>query len=297
MNYDIIVLTEDRYWKPAKSNQYITNLLKEDQFLLDALRGIGLRCERLPWSHPTFDWKQTRSIIFRTTWDYFDRFSQFSYWLEKVKTQTILINDYELIKWNIDKHYLIELQTWDIAIPPTQFIEKDDKRSLRYWYEKLRWDPFILKPAVSGAGRHTYKLTADSLNEKEDLFQKLIQNESMLIQDYIPSVVEKGEVSFIIIGGQYTHAILKKAKAGDFRVQDDFGGTVHSYEPKIDEIKWAEGIFEKLNPMPAYGRVDAIWDRKGNLCVSELELIEPELWFRFHPDAAPILAKKCAERL
>ena len=45
-----------------------------------------------------------------------------------------------------------------------------------------------------------------------------------------------------------------------------------------------------MSPMPAYARVDVIWNNKSELVVSELELIEPELWFRLNPHAA-ILAK------
>jgi hypothetical protein len=94
----------------------------------------------------------------------------------------------------------------------------------------------------------------------------------------------------MLFGGTFTHAILKKAKAGDFRVQDDFGGTVHSYDPSPAEIAWAEQVVALCDPLPVYARVDAIWDKKQEPALAELELIEPELWFRYHPEAAEKLA-------
>jgi hypothetical protein len=38
-----------------------------------------------------------------------------------------------------------------------------------------------------------------------------------------------------------------------------------------------------------------MWDTLGRACVSELEIIEPELWFRRHPAAAEVLAEKIVE--
>ena len=72
---------------------------------------------------------------------------------------------------------------------------------------------------------------------------------------------------------------------------DDFGGTVHHYHPTPAEITFAEEVVARCGYLPVYARVDAIWDNAGRMAVSELELIEPELWFRFHPGAANQLAE------
>ena len=53
----------------------------------------------------------------------------------------------------------------------------------------------------------------------------------MLFQEFQHQIQSKGEMSLIMIDGKFTHAVIKKAKAGDFRVQDDFGGTVVDYAP------------------------------------------------------------------
>ena len=94
----------------------------------------------------------------------------------------------------------------------------------------------------------------------------------------------------MLFGGQYTHSVIKKAKSGDFRVQDDFGGSVENYQPSIEIIDLAKESIKHLKPTPAYARVDIIWDNDSKIAVTELELIEPELWFRFNESAADILA-------
>ena len=104
-------------------------------------------------------------------------------------------------------------------------------------------------------------------------------------------MITEGEVAMIVIGGKFTHAVLKKAKEGDFRVQDDFGGSIAIYNPSKEMVKLAEKCTHILNPIPSYARVDIIWDNFRELVVSELELIEPELWFRLNPNAAQKLAQ------
>ena len=45
---------------------------------------------------------------------------------------------------------------------------------------------------------------------------------------------------------------------------------------------------------PIYARVDVLLDKNKKLVLSELEVVEPELWFRFYNKGAKILAKKIA---
>jgi len=113
----------------------------------------------------------------------------------------------------------------------------------------------------------------------------------MLIQPFQETIMSLGEASLMVFNGKYTHAILKKAKAGDYRVQDDFGGTVYDYTPTPEEIAFAENVFNACDPMPAYGRADIIWDTEGTILLGELEIIEPELWVRNQPASAEDFAE------
>ena len=287
---DVVVLTERRYIDALKQNNLNTNVYLEDGLVGKALENEGLKTTRLSWDDPTFDWSSTRYILFRSTWDYFNRFEAFSSWLNTVSQQTLLINPEKTIRWNLDKHYLRDLEHKGIHCVPTIFIEKGDTTTLKQLYSQHHFDETVLKPAISGTARHTYKLNAGNLSDHETILQQLITKEAMLLQPFQYNIIEKGEVSLVIINGRFTHAILKVAKAGDFRVQDDFGGSIHDYVPTKEEIAFAEAAIEACNPRPIYARVDILTDNHGKLALVELELIEPELWFRKNTKSAKALA-------
>jgi hypothetical protein len=288
--FDITLLTEIRYVQPKPGDWYVENIMLEDTLLRAALEKRGLRVHRTNWDDPEMDWTTTRFAMFRTTWDYFDRFPEFSTWLDTTAAKTQFINALPLIRWNMDKHYLLDLEAKGVRIPPTIFIETGDARSLADIARGSGWNAYVLKPAVSGAGRHTYRMRADQVHTHEEIFRELIDVESMLLQEFQENVPLKGELTLMMMNGQFTHAVLKKAKAGDFRVQDDFGGTVYDHEPNAEEIAFAMQVLQACPTLPLYARVDLIWDNAGRLCVSELEAIEPELWLRRHPASVEPLA-------
>ena len=129
--YDVVILTDHRYVNPKKTDWYTDQVLLEDQLLQTALENKGLKVIKKDWADPEFDWTNTKHAIFRTTWDYFERFNEFFSWLEKTKHQTTFINSADIIRWNIDKHYLQDLHNNNINIAPTLFIEKGDKITLK----------------------------------------------------------------------------------------------------------------------------------------------------------------------
>lgn len=288
---DITILTERRYFRPDKVNPYIANILKEYQLLKEALEAEGFSVVRTNWDNPAFDFTKTRAVIFRTIWDYFERFDEFYPWLRTLEKKTMLINPLTLIEWNIDKHYLEDLKDEGFPVVPTHFVDKGRYLLLNQICAEQGWEDIVIKPAISGAAFETYKIEIGQLDEYEALFARLIGERDMLVQPFISTITKKGEASLMVFGGQYTHAILKRAKPGDFRVQDDFGGSVHPYRPSAAEIALAEAVFKKLEPVPAYGRVDIVWDLSGQPMISELEIIEPELWLRNHPPAATSFAR------
>jgi len=288
---DITLLTCRAYYKPDNITPYIQNILLEQELLKSAFESQGLKVDITYWDNPSYEWQQTKSVLFRTVWDYFERFDEFWDWLEQVKTKTRLINSYELIKWNIDKHYLRDLKNNGIQVVPTYFADRGNNISLQEIANLNDWKHIVIKPAISASAFNTYKITNDEIEQKEQLFHELLQTHDMLVQPFFPTISELGEASLMVFGGKFTHAILKKAKAGDFRVQDDFGGTVHDYNPTQEEIKFAEKVFQSCTSLPIYGRVDIVWDSNKHIYLSELEIIEPELWIRNMPESANKIAE------
>jgi glutathione synthase/RimK-type ligase-like ATP-grasp enzyme len=289
--YDITILTAEHYLDPVHPDWYVQQILLEDRILAEALEREGLRVHRIDWTNAAFRWNETSSAIIRSTWDYTNRFEEFHAFLHTAAAQTRLINPLSTVLWNLDKHYLSDLRKRGIGIPETIFIERYSTDTIADVFRNSGFTEAILKPAMSAGARHTYRLTADNLPGHEAIFRELIGNETMMLQPFLHSVVTHGEITLVVIGGRYTHAIHKKAKQGDFRVQDDFGGTVHHYTPTPEEIAFAERAVAACDPLPAYARVDILRDQDGHPVVSELEAIEPELWFRFFPPAAAKLAE------
>ncbi|MEE2901199.1 MAG: hypothetical protein VYC39_02670 [Myxococcota bacterium] len=289
---DVTVVTEDRYTfeKSSPSDWYGEQVLLEDQLLIAALEKRQLTVNRKSWSDKNFDWAGTRLAIFRSTWDYFDRLSEFTTWLSNISLKTQLMNPYDLIRWNMDKHYLEDLSTMNIPVVQTSFRAQGSTANLASWCKLVGGDEWVLKPVVSGAARNTFRINASTIGRHESIYRALISEEDMMLQPFLSSVPKHGEVSIVVINGSTTHAVLKKAKAGDYRVQDDFGGTVHAHIATPEEVDVAQKAVAVCEPKPLYARVDLVRDNLGSIVVSELELIEPELWFRNNPEAAERLA-------
>lgn len=289
-NYDVIILTDSRYVTPQDPDQYVQNILTEDGLVKEALEKKGLSVGRKSWSDPDFDWGEASSILFRTNWDYFDRFDEFYSWVRRVSGDTQFINSIDILNWNIDKHYLEDLGKKGIPIIPTRFIPRRSLLSLSELHNLTGWNHTVVKPAIGGAARHTFQITEQNMQKIEDHLRPLMKEEDFMLQPFQYSIPDEGEISLMIFGGTYSHAVLKKAKQGDFRVQDDFGGTVHVHMATDEEIELGLQAVKACPEEPAYARVDIMKDNDGQLAVSELELIEPELWFRNKPESATLMA-------
>jgi glutathione synthase/RimK-type ligase-like ATP-grasp enzyme len=291
---EIALVTEDRFESPTPGHWYIDNILEEDGLLQAALSARGLASRRVSWSRPDCPWRDFTAAILRTTWDYFDRFTEFSAWLDRVAEQTLLLNPAPLVRWNVDKHYLRDLEDRGVHTVPTVFVEQGTDTTLAALLRRHQLEHAVIKPAVSGAARHTYRIDSATAPDLELLWAERLREESMLLQPLQRSVLEHGETTVVVIDGRSTHALRKRAKPGDFRVQDDHGGTVHPHVPTPEELELAERAMAACDPRPIYGRVDMVRDNDGRLAVMELEVVEPELWLRRQPSAAERLADAIA---
>lgn len=288
----VALLTERRYSAPTapEGDDYLAHILADDRLLHDALAQRGVASVRVDWADPTVDWSAFDAAVFRTTWDYFDYFAEFSAWLAHVQTQTRLFNVPELLWWNVDKHYLADLSARGVPVVPSRFLERGSQMPLEKVLEACGWDEAVFKPCVSGGARHTYRLNRATVGALEPLAQELLAQEAFLLQPLMESVLTEGEDSLLVFGGKVTHAVRKIAKTGDFRVQDDHGGTVHPHTASPEQIAFAERAVAACTPAPLYARVDLVRDSHGALALMELELIEPELWLRLCPVAAEAFA-------
>lgn len=296
---DIALLTEGRYaaTEAAPDDWYLRNILLDDALLQAALRDLGLSAVRLDWADPAVDWSQFRCAVLRSTWDYFERYAEFTAWLERIERETRLVNAAHTIWWNLDKHYLADLEARGLPVVPSRYLEPQDGSSLPALLNEQQWPEAVLKPCVSGAARHTYRLNHENAESLQRAIAPLLATESFLLQPFVADITTRGEYTLVVIDGEVTHAVHKLPKAGDFRVQDDHGGTWAPYTPSAEQVAFAQRAMQSVTPLPQYGRVDMVRGNDGSWQLMELELIEPELWLRTKPEAATRLAAALAREL
>lgn len=297
MAVEIALVTERRYESPTDITPYVANILEEDRLLTEALAERGLVARRVDWSRADVDWASFAAVVLRTPWDYFDRFEAFSRWLDGLERHPRVINELETLRWNSDKHYLAELEAAGLSIVPTVFVERGEGTSLAEAARRLGTDALVFKPTVSGAAFETYRVRPGAADAHAERFAALTAERAMMVQPFMPSVLERGEVTVVAMQGQPTHGLVKRPKVGDFRVQDDHGGTLHAHTPAPDELALTEAAMRLRGVTPVYGRVDMVRDEDGTPRIMEVELIEPELWMRLHPPAAQAFADGIAAAL
>ena len=123
----------------------------------------------------------------------------------------------------------------------------------------------------------------------EDGIENLVQvfsGRSYFVQPYIEQIQHEGEYSLFFFAGEYSHAIVKRPKAGDFRVQEEHGAEIASVEPEAELVDVARELIALVDPQPVYVRADFVRGDDGQYLLMELELIEPALYFRTSAGAA-----------
>ena len=228
------------------------------------------------WSIKT-DWNLFDAIVIRTTWDYYKYPEKYLEWLSGLPPHKVF-NRISTVTWNLNKRYLIELGSLGIPIVPTQYVEKNKNLdSISLAIQSLGVDRLVLKPALSAGAYKTQIIhKTDTINSMQ------YKNRDVLIQPYFNSITLNGEVSLVYFLGNFSHSVLKRPKAGDFRVQTEFGGTITPHDASSAEINLGKLVHQKLLAlgfeMPLYSRVDILKDDQ-KYYLMELELIEPELFF------------------
>ena len=225
----------------------LPELAADDRVRRDALVRRGAEARAVVWDDASVEWRAFDAIVIRSTWDYHTRIGEFRAWLDAMEGLP-LWNPPDVLRWNTHKSYLLELQARGIAIVPTLYVP--------------RGASYIVKPAVSATAFRTER------HENDD---------DLLIQPFVPEVVDDGELSFVFLGRRFSHAVRKRAAGGDFRVQSDFGGTAERFAPAPELIAQAEEIASMLGERWLYARIDCVV-RDERLLLMELEATEPSLF-------------------
>jgi len=257
----------------------------EDESLISFLASKDLEIEKVIWNNPKVNWESYDLALVKSPWDYFNLITDFYNWLDDLENKNIkLLNPIDIIKWNADKHYLNDIAQAGFKVTPSLYLTKGNDHSLNEYFAHFNTKKLIVKPVVSGGSKHTFMVTAANVDEVEEKLEGLLATEDFIIQPFLTAIEAEGEWSFVFFDGKFSHALLKKAKPGDFRVQSTFGGTVHPQIPSSQLLRQAQKYVDQFANNCLYARVDGtIIDQE--FILMELELIEPFLFLATHPES------------
>ncbi len=281
----------------------------DDRPLHEALVRRSAELHRPAWDDPTIDWAAFDLVLIRTTWDYQEKRDRFVDWAFRTAALTGLCNPAPVVAWNTHKRYLRELQTHGVPIAPTLWLDRGSRPDLGRLLAERGWRRGFLKPCVGATARETLRFEADppGIQHAQAHAERLLPHEDLMLQPYLPAVESRGEWSAVFFGGAFSHAVRKVPVPGDYRVQDDFGAHDEVYAPSQAERELAERtaalLHDRRGPCPGadgtpllYARTDFLWDDQGDCVLTELEVVEPSLFFRHAPGAADHLAALVLER-
>ncbi|HVX40826.1 MAG TPA: hypothetical protein VHB25_14745 [Gemmatimonadaceae bacterium] len=273
------------------------HLAMDEPMLVPALAALGIEPEPVVWSRADVDWRAYDAVVIRSCWDYHLRIEEFRAWLARLEREGVrVLNPPALVRWNADKRYLLDLSARGVAVIPTMVVSHGRAADVERVIAAEDWSRFVIKPAVSASGYETHALHAPLDEHARAIVARVTALGDTLLQPFAEEVPRQGELSFVFIDGVYSHAALKRARAGEFRVQVEHGGSVAPHDPAPSLIAQAEHVVRALDEVPLYARVDGI--ARGNaLLLMELELIEPNLLLSLAPDAPRRLAQAIAARL
>ena len=265
----------------------LDDFVSYDALVADCLQARGVKVDNVSWRSRTVKWDDFEMVIIRSPWDYQQAADDFITVLESIDASAaVLWNPLEVVRWNVRKTYLQELQDRGITIVPTQFVQSPTVSQMRGMFEVFASDQIVIKPVVGANANDTFWLRQDSSAAELQQIEALYSRRLALLQPFIPSVTEYGETSLVFFGGEYSHSVLKTPQTGDFRVQEEHGSRIQSIVPNPALIEFSQRVLAPIPQRTLYARVDLVELPNGQPAVMELELIEPSLYLSYDADSA-----------
>lgn len=252
----------------------LADLPPGDAALLDALRQLGAHAAPAIWSSPEVDWPAFDLVAIRSCWDYHLRLDEFLAWIDALEAASVpVLNAPALVRWNARKTYLRELAARGLPVPETLWLDDADEVDVADVCAARGWESAVVKPVVSASAYRTERRRDGRVRGP------------VLVQAFQPAIEREGEWSVVYLGGQWSHDVRKRARASDFRVQHEHGGTaeVEAAPPPVRALA-AHAV--SCLPCPAiFARIDIVAE-EDEARLMEVEVIEPELFLDLVPGAA-----------
>ncbi len=270
----------------------------EHDLLFDAINGgLAGRAELvgIDWRAPMAELTTFDLAYLGTPWDYTDAKDEFLARLEDLETAGVTVcNPVEVIRWNSDKLYLKDLGERGAVTIPTLWPESAGPAEVAAAFDHFGADRVVVKRRV-GAGA----VGQDSFLRGNPPPADWRLDQPAMIQPFLSAIQHEGEHSFIFIDGQFSHGLIKRAAAGDYRIQSLYGGVEVAVDPAPADRAAAEAVMAMLpfEQPPLYARIDMVRLDDGRLAVIEAETIEPYLYPLQGPEFGTRMAAAMLRRL
>ncbi|WP_279579345.1 ATP-grasp domain-containing protein [Fodinicola feengrottensis] len=270
----------------------------DDRKVLYPLTRRGIDTEIVVWDDKSVDWDKYQLVVLRSVWDYVRRRDEFLQW---VGTVPRLVNPADVVRWNTDKRYLLQLANLGLSVVPTTWLEPGDASVLPAAGE------FVVKPSVGAGSLDTGRYHAEDpelvAKARAHANRLLAARRTVMVQPYLSDVDTKGETALLYFGGSFSHSVKKAAMlAGPVRQIDGLyqPEEITPHQPTAAELAMGERVLAAVpggaDRLLLYARVDLIPTATGPV-VLELELTEPSLFFAHAQGAAERFADAVAAAL
>ena len=269
----------------------IGTFVSDADLSLAPMAELGWAVDMVPWRRAA-DWDDYDVVYICTPWDYQNDVAGFLHVLETIeRSSATLVNSLELVLWNLEKTYLEELESRGADIVPSLYFDRFDAGRVGACFDRYGSDRIVVKPVVGANSDHIVVLKQPPRAGLADELRRTYEERPFFVQPFIDSVQSEGEYSLFFFGGEYSHAILKKPKADDFRTQEEHGADILAVEAPVALVETAASVLGMINPQPVYVRADYVRQSGDRFLLMELELIEPSLYFRADPSSASRFAR------
>lgn len=277
---NVAILVTHEYFDDGAQTLYAGMIKGQFEKLSVALEKLSIKLHAIFWEDEGNDWSCFDLVSPLMAWNYPQNLNRFLACLEEIENAGVrLANSGQIIRENFDKSYLHRLYESGAPVPPTINVAITDTDSIYGAFDKFSCDEIIIKPRIgAGAWRQVRLKRGETLPESD-----LLPPDFALIQPFIPSVCSQGELSMLFMGNEFSHALMKTPKSGDYRSQTRYGAIEVNIAPPPKAIAAGKEILRKYDSENtlSYARVDMVEGENGNWLLMEIELIEPYLYLPF----------------
>ena len=247
----------------------------------------------IDWAAPIDQFAGLDLVMLGTAWNYQDREHEFLSRLEALEAAGITVcNPSQLVRWNMRKTYLKDLASKGASTIPTIWLDRANSNDVEAAFATFESDTIVVKRQV-GAGAE-----GQSIFNRGNCPADWQMDRPAMLQPFMPAIQTEGEFSLIFIDGEFSHALIKRAAEGDYRIQSLYGGTEEAVTPSAEDRSAAAAIIASVPfETPLYARIDMVRGPENSLLLMEAEMIEPYLYPKQGPELGARLTAAINRRL